>query len=439
MYLDDRPADGVFRIHRDVFSDPELFELEQRCIFERTWNFLAHESQLENPNDFYATVIGRVPVLVMRDAKGGIGAFLNACRHKGAMLTRFESGNRAIHVCPYHSWAYRSDGTNANIKDREAGHYAPGFDAESHDLAPIAKLASYRGLIFGSLSADVPPLEEFLGGMRFFIDLVVDQGDDGMELLPGRVAFVYEGNWKLQMDNGLDFYHLTSVHTSMMELMGRRAAGQGNQDAKEFNWQKRYSLEGGSFQFANGHAAVWQHQAEPAKRPIYPRIDEIARRVGRLRADWMLNVKNTAFFPNMQIADGTTSLIRVARPLAVDRTEMRYWCFAPRNEAPEVRSWRLRQFEDFFNASGFASPDDSAVYEACQRGYAAPLEWLQGYQRGIAAERPGANAEAEATGIAPLSSLNGVFNTAGEICFHPLYREWARLMESGLSGRRAYG
>jgi benzoate/toluate 1,2-dioxygenase alpha subunit len=78
----------VFRLHPDVFADPELFELEQKYIFERTWGFLAFESQLAKPNDFIATHIGRVPVIVARDAKGNIGAFLNACRHKGAMLCR---------------------------------------------------------------------------------------------------------------------------------------------------------------------------------------------------------------------------------------------------------------------------------------------------------------------------------------------------------------
>src|SRR6185436_16729413 len=114
------------------------------------------------------------------------------------------------------------------------------------------------GFIFGSLSADVPPLEDFLGSMRFFLDLVVEQGDGEVECVPGRVAFVYQGNWKLQMDNGIDFYHLTSTHASMMDIMRRRESGQGNADAKSFAWDKRQGLEGGSFQFKHGHAAIWQ-------------------------------------------------------------------------------------------------------------------------------------------------------------------------------------
>jgi benzoate/toluate 1,2-dioxygenase subunit alpha len=438
-YIDDRPQDGVFRVHRDVYVDPELFEMEQRFIFERTWNFLAHESQLPNPHDFYSTSIGRVPVLLMRDQEGRLGAFLNACRHKGAMLTRVEAGNRKHHVCPYHAWGYRSDGTNAGIKDVHAGAYAAGFAAESHDLVRIANLGEYRGFIFGSLSADVPPLDEYLGSMRFFMDLAIEQGDGEMEFVPGRVAFVFNANWKLQMDNGLDFYHLTSTHTSMMDIMRRRESGQGYVDARSFTWDKRQDLEAGSFHFPHGHAAVWQHQPEASKRPVFSRMDALRKRLGDVKAEWVLKVKNSAIFPNMQMNDGTSLLVRIARPLAVDRTEMRYWCLAPKNDTPAQRSWRLRQFEDFFNASGFATPDDSVVYEDCQRGYAArPMGWLQGFQRAMAVERPGRNREAEETGIDPVSTTKGPFALAGEVCFHPLYREWVRLMEAGLAEAEAH-
>ena len=44
-YVDDRLEDGVFRVSSELFTDPELFELEMKHIFERTWMFLAHESQ----------------------------------------------------------------------------------------------------------------------------------------------------------------------------------------------------------------------------------------------------------------------------------------------------------------------------------------------------------------------------------------------------------
>ncbi len=438
-FIDDRPADGVFRVHRDVFADPELFELEQTYIFARTWNFLALESQVAQPHDFVTAYIGRTPVLVSRDGQGRLGAFLNACRHKGAVVCRLEQGNARAHVCPYHGWGYDSGGRNTAIKDRDAGAYAQGVNADSHDLIPIAKLATYNGLVFGSLSAEVPPIEEFLGDFRLFIDLAMEQGPQGMEAIPGRMAYSYKGNWKLQLDNGLDAYHLTSTHQSFMQIQTRRRDGAGNLDAQSFDWAKRAKQKNGIFSFDNGHTALWFDQAEVQKRPIWPVIDEVKKRVGEMRAEWMLKVRNVTVFPNMQIAEGVTLMIRTFRPVSVDRTEMRSYCLAPIGEAPELRVWRLRQFEDFFNPAGLATPDDTMVYEECQRGFDAEgLGWLQGYARGISLIEPGANETAKMLGIAPRESANGVFETHSEACLHAPYREWARLIQAGLGGKAAY-
>ena len=441
FYIDDRPDQGVFRVHPDVFGDAELFELELRHIFERTWIFLALESQVANKHDFVATSIGRHPVLVTRGADGNIGAFLNLCRHKGTTLCRVEAGNKKYHVCPYHGWAYDSAGRNVDIKDKSAGEYSAAFDSEDHNLVPLAKVASYKGLVFGSLSAEVPPLEEFLGELRFFIDLAMEQGPQGMEFIPGRITYTYDANWKLQMDNGVDSYHLTSTHPSFMEVVGRRrAAKTGNQAARQFDWQKRFSQEGGMFQFEHGHTAIWLNQPQPEDRPVYARLDEVRKRVGDDRAEWMLKLRNITVFPNMQIADSTSLLLRIFKPISVDRTEMRVYCMAPIGEPAEVRAWRLRQFEDFFNVSGFATPDDTVVYEDCQRGYAArPSQWLQGYARGATGLVPGASELAKRIGVKPVASGQGGFDVQSEVCFHPPYREWARLMQAGVSGQPAYG
>ncbi|MGB5082604.1 MAG: Rieske 2Fe-2S domain-containing protein [Burkholderiales bacterium] len=438
LYLDDRPADGVFRVHRDVYSDAALFELEQRHIFERTWNFLALESQLSKPNDFVTAHIGRTPILLTRDARG-LRALVNVCRHKGAVVCSAEAGNSKYHVCPYHGWAYDASGKNVAIKDRKTGAYSAAFDAEDHDLVPLAKLASYKGLVFGSLTLEVPPLEDFLGDMRFFLDLMMEQGPRGMEFIPGRAVYTYRGNWKLQLDNGLDPYHLTSTHLSYIDLQSRRRAGEGNVEARQFDWAMRASKEGGSFGFPYGHAVYWLDQPEPEKRPIYPALPEIRARLSERHAEWMLKARNTHIFPNMQIADAITLMLRTFRPLAVDLTEMRSWCLAPIGEAPEVRAWRLRQFEDFFNPGGMATPDDTIVYSECQSGLSArPISFLQGHARGMAAAEQGANDLARELGIRPSVSVKGGFTLFNEITFHAPYREWARLMQAGVAGAKAY-
>jgi phenylpropionate dioxygenase-like ring-hydroxylating dioxygenase large terminal subunit len=441
LYVDDRPSEGVFRVHRDVFSDPALFELEMKHIFERTWIFLGLESQVARPNDYFTSTIGRTPVLVTRTPQGALGAFVNACRHKGATVARLESGTAKFHVCPYHGWAYDAAGRNVDIKDRAAGAYAPAFEHENHDLLPIARVESYRGLIFGSLSGEVPPLPEFLGELRFFIDCAMDQSAHGMEFIPGRSVYTFRGNWKLQMDNGVDPYHLTTTHVSFIDVQRRRRKGQGNVVARQFDWDARAQIGGGIYNFEHGHSALWRYHPgeEAAKRPIYPVIDEIAERVGQQRADWMLKPRTVIVFPNMQIADTVALMLRTFHPISVDRTEMRSWCLAPIGEKPELRAQRLRQFEDFFNPAGLATPDDTVVYEDCQRGFLAEgLSWLQGYSRALGAVHDGGDAVAGEIGVKPVRSTPGPIEMCPETGLHSPYREWARLLEAGVSGHKPY-
>lgn len=437
--VDDRPQEGIFRVHRKVFTDPAIFELEQKFIFERTWNFLTIESQIPKPGDFITTSIGRTPILVTRDLAGNLNAVINVCRHKGAVVCRAERGTARSHVCNYHGWAYDATGRNINIKLHKAGHYTPAFDAANHDLVPIARLESYKGLIFGSLSSQVPSLGEYLGDMRFFLDLVMEQGPLGMEFIPGRAAYTFRANWKMQMDNGLDSYHLDSTHASFAQVQARRRRGEGNQEARSFDWSKRTKANGGSFSFKNGHSAVWSYQNEPEKRPIFPSIDEVRRRVGAERAEWMLRLRNTIIFPNFQTADSTALLLRTFRPLSVDKTEMRVHCLAPIGEAPEVRSWRLRQFEDFFNPSGFATPDDSMVYEDCQVGTGGSgFDYLDGYGRGMGLQTAEPSEVARSAGLSPTSSVEGPFEVSTETWHHAPHREWRRLMVAGMEGSEAY-
>ena len=437
-YVDDRPDEGVFRVHSKAFSDPEIFELEMKYIFERTWNFVTLESEIAKPHDFVSSQIGRTPIFLTRDAKGNIGAFINACRHKGATVCRMSAGNARYHVCPYHGWAYDSAGKNVDIKDRKSGCYAPAFDAQNHDLIPVAKLGNYRGMIFVSLSSQVPPLEQWLGEMRTMLDISIDQGPEGLEFVPGRTTYTFRANWKLQLDNALDAYHLTTTHTSFMDLMARRRKGDGNQDARQYDWGTRGSSTGGMFAFTNGHSCTWGDHAERTKRPIWPMIDEIRGRVGDVRAEWMLRLRQLSVFPNMQINDASGVILRVIRPISVDLTEMHSYCLALKGDSAEVRTRRMRQFEDFFNPGGMATPDDTVTYADAQRGFAASgFEWVNGYARGGASITPD-NDLARELGLKPEASAEGAWNLFNEVGLHEPYREWARLMQAGLAGQKAF-
>jgi benzoate/toluate 1,2-dioxygenase alpha subunit len=89
----------------------------------------------------------------------------------------------------------------------------------------------------------------------------------------------------------------------------------------------------------------------------------------------------------------------------------------------------LRQYEDFFNASGVGTPDDLAAFEACQRGFDGRLaRWQQGYMRGTTRMTLGADAQAQALGLEPYSSSS---DFRDETIYHGQYRQWLALMLRG--------
>jgi benzoate/toluate 1,2-dioxygenase alpha subunit len=202
-YLVEDHAKGDFRLHRSAFTDEALFELEMKHIFEGNWVYLAHESQVANVNDYYTTHIGRQPVFIARNRQGELNAFINACSHRGAQLCRHKRGNKATYTCPFHGWTFNNSGKLLKVKDPEEAGYPECFNKEgSHDLKKLARFENYKGFLFGSLNDDVVPLSEFLGEAAKIIDMIVNQSPDGLEVLRGASTYTFEGNWKLQAENG---------------------------------------------------------------------------------------------------------------------------------------------------------------------------------------------------------------------------------------------
>lgn len=437
--IDDRPEEGVFRVRREIFRDPAVYEAELAHIFEGTWIFIGLASQVRRPHDYFTTHVGRQPVLVTRDAQGELHCFYNSCRHRGTMVCPYQGGNAKFHVCRYHGWAYDSSGRNVAITDERDGQYPPAFRNEDHGLLPVPRFDSYRGLLFASLSPDVPSLEEHLGDARAFLDIVLDQEPKGFEYVPGAVVYTYDGNWKLQFENGLDFYHFMSTHAGYVDVLQKRAQVKPDEFALHPDDVETSEDAQGSFSFARGHSVMYSVRRQARGRRPFALDRETVRRVGETvgegRLRWMMRQRNLTIFPNLQIIDITSLQLRTWRPLAPDRTEMMSHCLAPIGESAEARRVRIRQYEDFFNPSGLASSDDNVMYEYCQNGYAAAGDgWTQGYARGLAGgSLPAADLLAP-LGITPAGAAYGTLSFGDETCFHAGYREWRRLLQRGNAG-----
>jgi benzoate/toluate 1,2-dioxygenase alpha subunit len=401
--VDDK-ASGSFRCRRDIFTDPEIFELEMKHIFEGSWVFLAHESQIPEPNDYFTTWIGRQPVVITRDKSGQLHAVINACAHRGATLCRRKHGNKGSFTCQFHGWTFSNTGKLLKVKDGKGADYPASFNTEgSHDLRRVARFENYRGFLFGSLNPDVVSLDHYLGSTKVIIDQMIDQAPEGLEVLRGNSSYVYDGNWKLQMENGADGYHVSAVHWNYSATMGRRNyEAQGTRTVDANGWSKSV---GGVYSFEYGHILLWTNLLNPEVRPVYAHRDALVERLGEVRAGQIVGqTRNLGIYPNVYLMDQFSTQIRVVRPISVDRTEVTIYCFAPRGESAAERTLRIRQYEDFFNVSGMGTPDDLEEFRACQNAYEGAGELWNDLSRGATRWIDGPDANAIALGIAPILS-----------------------------------
>jgi phenylpropionate dioxygenase-like ring-hydroxylating dioxygenase large terminal subunit len=201
-----------------IINDPEVHDVERERVFGHAWVFLAHESEIPERGDYVVRYISEDQFIVCRDEDGEIRGHLNACRHRGMQVCRAEMGNASHFRCPYHGWTYSNTGSLVGVP---AGKDAYGNQLKKSDwnLRPMPNLATYKGLIFGSLDPNADSLEDYLGDMKFYLDIVLDRSDAGLQVVGAPQRWVVDANWKLGADNFVgDAYHTMMTHRSMVEL-----------------------------------------------------------------------------------------------------------------------------------------------------------------------------------------------------------------------------
>jgi phenylpropionate dioxygenase-like ring-hydroxylating dioxygenase large terminal subunit len=188
---------------RELYLSEELFSQEIEVIFNRSWLYAGHESQLPRPGDYLTVESGPESVIVARTADGGLAAFHNVCRHRGARLVNSGCGSARRLVCPYHQWTYRMDGTLQGAPKMPAG-----FDPARHPL-PAVNLASWNGLVFVNLS-DQPDadLGRLLGGGSELFAPFQFRG----ARIAHAITYDVGANWKLVWENAQECYHCTANH-----------------------------------------------------------------------------------------------------------------------------------------------------------------------------------------------------------------------------------
>ncbi len=417
------------RVHRSVYTDSEIYSIEQQRIFSGTWIYLAHASEIEEPNSFVQRKMGSRSIIVTRDKEHNINALVNRCTHRGATICREKKGNKnPFFTCPYHGWTFKNDGECAAIPHADA--YGVDFDRHSFNLKKIPFIAEYRGFIFATCNPEKgeQSIEKHLGSAAGHIDEWIEHngGEHKSIQISGAQQYTVHANWKCLYDNAGDGYHPEFSHQSLLRMTTQRY-GKGR-DIDYFSGgidsTDMYSQNlGNGHTFLDQRPCMYEDSAFERQRPQPGReviVEQLKNEVGEEKALEYLEMStgagmNLNIFPNLLIIGNQ---LQVITPLSVNLSDMSWYATTIKGVLPIVNTLRMRTQEDF---TVFGEPDDTANFEACFKGMQEKeIDWIDMSRHlNTDMEHPDENGLM----TAPVSS---------DIHMRSYYTEWKRLMESDI-------
>jgi anthranilate 1,2-dioxygenase large subunit len=209
------PKEGNARVPYRVFSDPGIYQTERDRVFlGPTWQYLALENELPEPGDYRTTFLGETPVIVTRGEDGQVHAMVNRCAHRGNLVCLKQRGHSKDGLtCVYHAWRYDLAGNLTSVAFRRGvggkGGMPESFRIEQHGLKKL-RTDSFAGIVFGTLSPEVPPLAEYIGND---IGGRIGRVMRGKPKILGTTSQILHNNWKLYVENVKDTYHASLLHT----------------------------------------------------------------------------------------------------------------------------------------------------------------------------------------------------------------------------------
>jgi len=353
-------------VSRKIFTDEQIYHQELKQIFARCWLYLAHESELPNAGDYLSVLMGVTPVIVCRGKDNNLYAHINSCRHRGNTLCRADRGNARKFICPYHAWTYDLNGRLIGVPG-EKQLYGEHFDKTKWGLITVAKLSTYKGLIFATLDNEAPSLDEYLGDMRWGLDLLLDQAD--LVAVPGTMRWSMKTNWKFPSDNGGgDIYHHFATHRSAY-MAGHRDNDGQTDGSKQLQFSDICKIKGFTVITDYGHgfnADYVDHRIDAENHLAQWRKDpKVLQKLGELRSK--VHRTNQNVFPNLFVSTGARELI-IRNPLSPTKTEFRKTLLIDKNADAEIQRLQVRNSNRHFGPAGLAEQDDGGNWEQCTIG-----------------------------------------------------------------------
>ncbi len=207
------PDPGTSRsLHADAYTKTEWFDVDQREIISRTWQWVCHTEKLRAPGSYVTEDIAGMPIVAVRDSNGELRAFYNVCKHRAHHLLEGEGTTKNI-VCPYHAWTYDLGG---QLKAARHTGSLTDFDVDSICLDTV-QIEEFGGFVYVNLDPAAAPLSQQSGELGHEI---AHWAPDVEQLtFAHRLSYDINSNWKNVVDNFLECYHCHVAHKDFVSLV----------------------------------------------------------------------------------------------------------------------------------------------------------------------------------------------------------------------------
>ncbi len=215
LYIADRPfrrdPARSFTLPARFYTSTEILNDEKPAIFDRSWFYVGHRSQVAESGDYLTATVFDQEILITNDG-GSLNGFYNVCKHRGHELVQGTGRARAL-TCPYHAWVYRLDGTLAQARNTAE---LDDFDRCDFSLSPV-RVEELCGFVFVNLDPNATPLAEQTAGLEAELRHYCPEIDT--IAFAQRDTFDVACNWKTLIDNFLECYHCAPAHRDFVDLV----------------------------------------------------------------------------------------------------------------------------------------------------------------------------------------------------------------------------
>ena len=432
-------------VSRRAYFDEEIFAKEQKRVFRRAWQFVAHESEVVNHGDYVTRRLGSDPVIVVRAANGDVNVLHNSCKHRGSQICPADFGKSTMFRCGYHGWVYNNAGELRAVPgEREL--YGKTLDRSKLSLTRAPHVEIFCGLIFATWDPDALPLKETLGAWAWYMEAVF--GKCEMEVVGPPTRILSHHNWKSGAENWAgDGYHGLVSHKLVFDFgmvtfdlaawEAQIAAG-GSTAAADAEIAKRAECQIVSDK--GGHAGFMVRQPFRFNPPAFlgyePHLwPEFTARLSTQQAEMAsgrMFLVGT-MFPNFSFQDGivtgmgddsppvATLTMRLWLPISATETELVSWVLVPKAASADWKRLSKKGFARSLGVGGLFEVDDFQNWTGTAWAGAAPVGMAQDHDfTGCIDAQPSAEIDW------PGHVYPGNYT---DVMFRAMFSEWARMME----------